>query len=265
MIQYRYNSLEDYLISTPLTVDAELDDAWGAKFPVKGKEIEATILYCDISYFSKRTLDLSSTEILIFVNNFLSWITAEALRNTHGLIDKYIGDEVMIVFSQEFGSEDPFKEAVQAARWMCENDVLSFCPHIGIASGSVTVGYTGTPLKYSCSVFGVPVTYANRCTSVKPEDQSISSSIVFPSLEWEGRIFEDMIPPRKQKGQNGQLQELQVWELLKTRTVPLKNIGDCEVLELVKNSFYSPMMSIEERCKLALQEMYEAGLYRPKL
>jgi hypothetical protein len=38
MVQYRYNSLEDYLISHPLTVDAQLDDGWGAMFPIKGRE-----------------------------------------------------------------------------------------------------------------------------------------------------------------------------------------------------------------------------------
>lgn len=264
MIQYRYNSLEDYLISTPLTVDAELDDGWGAKFPVKGKEIEATILYCDISYFSKRTLDLSSTEILIFVNHFLSWITAEALRNTHGLIDKYIGDEIMIVFSQEFGSEDPFKEAVQAARWMCEHDVLSFCPHIGIASGPVTVGYTGTPLKYSCSVFGVPVTYANRCTSLKPEVEAYGS-ITFPSKEWNNRQFEEIIPSEKMQFCDGTIQEMPIWRLLEPRTVDLKNIGKIEVLELINDCFSCPNRTIEQLSKTALQKLREAGLYRPDL
>ncbi|MEQ8754578.1 MAG: adenylate/guanylate cyclase domain-containing protein [Coleofasciculus sp. G1-WW12-02] len=153
MVQYRYNSLEDYLISNPLTVDGTLNDGWGASFPVKGREIEATILYSDISYFSARTLELSSTEILIFVNNFFAWITAEALRETHGIVDKYIGDEIMIVFSKEFGSEDPFKEAVQAASWMSEHDPLGFCPHTGISSGLVTVGYVGTPIKY-LAVYG---------------------------------------------------------------------------------------------------------------
>lgn len=262
MVQYRYNSLEDYLISHPLTIDAQLDDGWGANFPVKGREIEATILYSDISYFSARTLNLSSTEILIFVNNFFSWITAEALRESHGIVDKYIGDEIMIIFSKEFGSEDPFKEAVQAARWMSEHDVLGFCPHIGIASGKVTVGYVGTPLKYSCSVFGTPVTFANRCTSVKLKIQ-VSSSIVFLAKEWEGRNFEEVIPPLKIKNSNGQMQEMpQVWQLLEPRTEALKNIGNFEIQELVNTLIHRPMQSMEERAKEALEMLRQAGLYR---
>ena len=86
---------------------------------------------------------------------------------------------MMIVFSNEFGSEDPFEEAVQVARWMGENDAFSFCPHIGIASGHVIVGYIGTPFKYNCSVFGAPVALAARCAQVKPEtNRSIASSFV---------------------------------------------------------------------------------------
>ena len=69
----------------------------------------------------------------------------------------------MIVFSKEFGSDDPFVDAVQGARWMSENDAHSFCPHIGLASGKVIVGYVGTPLKYNCSVFGAPVALAALC------------------------------------------------------------------------------------------------------
>jgi class 3 adenylate cyclase len=264
MVQYRYNSLEDYLISHTLTVDAQLDDGWGAKFPVKGREIEATILYSDISYFSARTLELSSTEILIFVNNFFAWIAAEALRGSHGIIDKYIGDEIMVVFSKEFGSEDPFKEAVQAARWMSENDALSFCPHIGIASGKVTVGYVGTPLKYSCSVFGIPLTFANRCTSVKPRTKlPVSSSIVFLAKEWEGRDFNEVIPPRKIKDRDGKVQEMpQVWHLLEPRTVALKNIGNFEIQELVNTSMHLPTQSMEERARDALEMLHQEGLYR---
>ena len=60
-MEYRYNSLEDFLVSHSLTVDGQADDGWGARFPVKGREIEATILFADITGFSRRTLGLSPT------------------------------------------------------------------------------------------------------------------------------------------------------------------------------------------------------------
>ncbi|MBA2592872.1 MAG: adenylate/guanylate cyclase domain-containing protein [Gammaproteobacteria bacterium] len=168
-MKYRFNSLEDFLVSSTLTVDGQLNDGWGKLFPVKGREIHATVLFSDIAGFSRRTLDLNATETLIFVNNFFAWISAEALRESKGIVDKYIGDEVMIVFSNDFGSDDPFLEAIQTARWMAEHDALSFCPHMGVASGTVIVGYVGTPLRYNCSVFGRAVALAARCAGVSPD------------------------------------------------------------------------------------------------
>ena len=98
-VRYPFHSLEDFLIANDLTVDGQLDDGWGAPFPVKGREIEATVLFAHISAFSARSLGLSAVETLAFVNNFFAWITAEALRGRTGIIDKYIGDEVMVVFA----------------------------------------------------------------------------------------------------------------------------------------------------------------------
>jgi class 3 adenylate cyclase len=108
-VDHDYHSLEDFLASNILTVDGVLDDGWGAMFPVKGREIEATVVFADITDFSRRTLNLSPAETLTFVNNFFAWVSAEALQGRKGIVDKYIGDEMMIVFSREFGSDDPFR------------------------------------------------------------------------------------------------------------------------------------------------------------
>lgn len=266
-IRYKYQALEDYLISQQLTVDGQLDDGWGAVFPVKGKEIHASVLFADITSFSSRTINLSSTETLIFVNNFFAWISAEALRNTRGIVDKYIGDELMIVFSREFGSDDPLLEALQAARWMCEHDALSFVPHIGIASGQVTVGYVGTPIKYNCSVFGSPVALAARCASMLPtvDDASIySSRIVFPESEWQDREFEEVFPPRTYERNEGEEPHyVQVWKLLPAEQVELNNIGSYELRAVAKASHSIPSISAAERAQLSLRILAEQGRYWP--
>jgi len=269
-VKYRFNSLEDFLISTTFTVDGQLDDGWGASFPVKGREIEATVLFSDIAGFSRRTLELSPSETLIFVNHFFAWVTAEALRGSNGIVDKYIGDEMMIVFSKEFGAEDPFEEAVQVARWMGENDAFSFCSHIGIASGRVIVSYVGTPMKYNCSVFGAPVALAARCAGVKPErtaNSSVSCSIVFPAVEWGDRDFVKVLPPMRYKNPDGSIyEEPHAWELLAARTVqfPGKNFPDIEIREIVKRSKFFPQQTAEERAKEALKVLQKVGRYWPR-
>lgn len=70
------------------------------------------MLFSAISGFSARTLTMSPAATLVYVQQFFAWVTAEALRGRPGTVDKYIGDEVMVFFSDEFGSEDPFADAV---------------------------------------------------------------------------------------------------------------------------------------------------------
>jgi len=261
-VKYRFGSLHDFLVANTLTVNGELDDGWGGRFPAKGREIRASILFCDISHFSRRTLELNPTETLIFVNNFFTWITAEALRERPGIVDKYIGDEIMVVFSEEFGSQDDFLDAVQTARWMGDNDVLAFCPHIGIARGIVTVGYVGTPLKFDCSVFGAPVTLAARCAAVK----TARPAIVFPEKDWKGYKFEDAFPPVRRKRPDGSIQEEPpVWTMNPARTVPMKNLPDLSVITVEDMTVSFPGQSAEDRAKESLSYLHREGLYRPRI
>lgn len=251
-----FRSLEDFLISSTMSVDAQLDDGWGAPFPVKGREIEATILFADITSFSARTLNLSPAETLIFVNWFFAWISAEALRGGKGIIDKYIGDEVMVVFSREFGSDDPFAEAVKTACWMAQNDAWAFLPHVGIASGKVIVGYVGTPLKYNCSVFGAPVALAARCAGKEPrtDDTRYTGPIIFPASEWGDRNLDEIIPPTD-LGQG--------WELLARQEEELKNIGTVELRALVRRGVWIPQMRAEEAAREVLAKIKDYGRYWP--
>jgi Adenylate and Guanylate cyclase catalytic domain len=264
-VEYRYHSLEDFLTANMLSVDAQLDDGWGASFPIRGREIDATVLFADISAFSARTAELTPTETLIFVNNFFAWISAEALRHTNGLIDKYIGDEVMVVFSKEFGSADPFLEAVRAARWMAENDALAFTPHIGIASGRVIVGYAGTPLRYNCSVFGAPVALAARCAGIVPVDEGrFSSSITLPASEWGEQDLTEVLRPKEYELPDGQIGRLPApWELLEPRTVSIKNMGEIEIREILRRGMHLPSQSAEQRAREALETIEQAGRYWP--
>lgn len=260
-VRYRHASLEDYLTSSRLDVNGLLDDGWGAKFPVKGREIQAAVLFCDISNFAGRTYDLTPVESLIYVNNFFAWITAEALRDRPGIVDKYIGDEIMVLFSTEFGSNDPFVDAIQTARFMAENDYLAFCPHVGIAAGHVVIGYVGTPVKYNCSVFGRPVALAARCAGVESE-RECSSHIVLPAEPWAGRSLADVFPPTRFEGRDGSMQEQPVpWEVLPPRSVSIKNMPDIEVIDVVTTGCHLPTQSAEDRARESAKGLEKEGSY----
>jgi hypothetical protein len=211
--------------------------------------------------------ELSPTETLIFVNNFFAWISAEALHGKPGIVDKYIGDAIMVVFSAEFGSDDAFVDAVQTARRMCENDALAFTPHVGIASGPVIVGYVGTPIKFNCSVFGAPVTLAARCASVKPEkpDDEGIGRMAFPASEWDGRSFEAIFPLSTLRGPGGEaIRRPPPWELRSVRSVGMKNLDSVDVREVCKLTRHYPYgFTAESRAKEILEAIQQQGRYWP--
>lgn len=256
----QFHSLEDFLASTMSHVDGVLDDGWGAGFPVKGREIEATVLFADITAFSSRTLGLSPAATLVYVQNFFAWITAEALQGRPGIVDKYIGDEVMVVFSGEFGSDDPFVDAVQAAAAMSRHDALAYQPHIGIASGAVIVGYAGTAFRYNVSVFGAPVALAARCAAVKPVDPnaSVSSTIVMPAADWGERDLDDVVP---RVGNEAQFRR---FELQEARDVEMKGLGSLSVREIHNTAMWWPTVSAEERATEGLQVLLDGNRYWPR-
>jgi hypothetical protein len=207
---------------------------------------------------------------LVYVQNFFAWITAEALHGRPGIVDKYIGDEVMVVFSNEFGSEEPFLDAVRAAAAMSKNDAHAFCPHIGIASGRVIVGYAGTALRYNVSVFGAPVALAARCAAVRPapdDDESgfISPSIVMPAVEWGDRSLNGVLPPRKMKTSDGrEYDEPSTFVLRQSRGVTMKGLGDVAVRELHNAGMHFPSLSAENRALAGLYALFEGNRYWPR-
>jgi len=174
-------------------------------------------------------------------------------------VDKYIGDEVMVVFSDEFGSEDPFADAVQAAAAMSRHDVHAYAPHIGISSGRVIVGYAGTPLRYNVSVFGAPVALAARCAGVKPadSDKAVSSTIVMPAADWGTRALHDVLPP--QVGE-----QFERFELLDERAVAMKGVGEVAVREIHNVGIHFPSLSAENRALDGLYALHVANRYWPR-
>ena len=267
-IEQRFNSLEDFLASTELSVDGVLNDGAGMPYPVKGREIEATVLFADIARFSTRTGDMSPVETLAFVQQFFAWITGEALHGRPGIVDKYIGDEVMVVFSKEFGSEDPFADAVRAGGYMSKNDIHRYHPHIGIASGPVVVGYAGTPLRYNVSVFGAPVALAARLAGVRGTGEHfVSSTVVFPAEEWGGRDLDEVIPPITygDDGFGHDFPPLQKFELRPERTEELKGLGETRIREIFNGGdYFHQEYTVEGRTVEEVVRLKQRGRYQPR-
>lgn len=270
--RFRYRSLEDFVTANELSVDAVLEDGWGAPLSVKGRELEAAALFADISSFTERTADMSPVETLAYVNTFFAWMTAEALNEGPGIIDKYIGDEVMVVYAKEFGSEDPVGDALRAGYRMCRNDVLDFRPHIGVAAGPAVVGYAGTPVRHNCSVFGAPVALAARCSGVAPALQNsgewVSHTITFPADLWGERELSSIAEPTYYKDpETGDVEEddssSSQWKLTDAFETEFKGLGSVSVRQLQNPMLRINDFTVEDRMREALEHLRKANRYWP--
>lgn len=224
-----YHSLEDFLIAELFTPGTDAEPGGAAGSPAGGRRIAATVLAADISGVSAQTAGGDPTQTLAEANRCLEWIVCEALAGRPGIVDRYT-NELTIVFSPEFGSADPFDDALDAARRLARSDAFPFMSRVGIASGDVVVGYVGTACSYTCSVFGEAVALAARCAGVAPRRDGIRASISFPAPEWGDRRVAGVFPPQREPDRG---ERPPAWMLLDTTAVGPGDVGTIDVRHLV--------------------------------
>lgn len=82
-----------------------------------GVEREATILFCDLRGFTKMSEGKLSYDVVFLLNQFLGRM-AEAIQDSGGFVDKFIGDGIMAIFGMETSVQDSALSAIKAARAM---------------------------------------------------------------------------------------------------------------------------------------------------
>ncbi len=82
-----------------------------------GVEQEATILFCDLRGFTKMSEGKLSYDVVFLLNQFLGHM-AEAIQDSGGFVDKFMGDGIMAIFGMETSAKDSAVDAIKAARAM---------------------------------------------------------------------------------------------------------------------------------------------------
>ena len=124
----RYSSLKEYLDKNSPTINCEFDlfayQPNRVKFPLYGRHITGAVLFADLPGYSTFAENFSPEECAYMTNHFFSWINATAIQLNGGIIDKFIGDEIMIIFSPEFHNSDPLESAIKTAKGILESDTF---------------------------------------------------------------------------------------------------------------------------------------------
>jgi adenylate cyclase len=137
-----------------------------------GEEREVTVLFADLRGFTPLSETLPPRELLTLLNRYLDRMSAEIERHG-GVIDKFIGDEIMALFGAPVGHGDDADRALaaalamQAALTMLNREFAAegrppLAIGIGINTARVVAGNMGSHRRLNYSVIGDGVNVAAR-------------------------------------------------------------------------------------------------------
>lgn len=157
----RYVSME---IAEKLMASADVD--------LEGEEIETTVMFADIRSFTNLSERFEPRELVEFLNLYFSYMVTPILDN-RGVVNKFIGDAVMAVFSPVFGVSDHARAALEAGLGMREslaafNGLGRYEPirhGVGVHTGILVAGTVGTDERREYTVIGDTVNVASRIES----------------------------------------------------------------------------------------------------
>lgn len=148
------------------------DDLEASGFSLGGKLVEASIMFSDIRSFTTMAESQSPEETIEMLNGYYT-LMFDAISTHGGVVNQMIGDGLMSVFGAPIPQADHCERAVRAALEMIEL-IQGFSADrvsqgkseirigIGIASGNVVAGYTGTTHRATYTCIGDTVNLAAR-------------------------------------------------------------------------------------------------------
>ncbi len=170
----RLRDLQRELISKFATKEVA-DDLLSSGFSLGGTSVDATALFCDIRSFTTIVENSNPAETIELLNDYYT-LMMDAIGGEGGIVNQIIGDGLMAIFGAPVRSEDHRRRAVQAACQMVELIRLFNAEQaarrkqeieigIGIASGIMIAGYTGTLHRATYTCVGDTVNVAARLES----------------------------------------------------------------------------------------------------
>lgn len=141
-------------------------------FALGGKYVEATAMFADIRSFTSIAESQEPAVTIELLNNYFA-LMFDAIASYGGTVNQMVGDGLMAVFGAPINMEDHCERAVRAALDMVDNLVVFNVEQaalnraqvsigIGIASGQMIAGYTGTQHRATYTCVGDTVNLASR-------------------------------------------------------------------------------------------------------
>jgi len=141
-------------------------------FALGGRHVEASVMFCDIRGFTSLAESQPPEETIELLNTYYT-LMFDAINGAGGVVNQMIGDGLMAIFGAPLSLADHRGSAVRAALDMiemielfnAEREAADKSPiriGIGIASGALIAGYTGTQKRATYTCVGDIVNLAAR-------------------------------------------------------------------------------------------------------
>jgi class 3 adenylate cyclase len=153
-----------------------------------GENREVTVLFADIRGFTELTEGMAPQEVIGLLNETMERLST-AVEECGGVVDKYVGDEVMAVFGAPLAQPDHAVRAARAAVAMQvamdevnearrRRDERPVRIGVGVHCGEVVAGNMGSTNRLNYTVLGESVNLAARlCAVAGPGEILVSDPI----------------------------------------------------------------------------------------
>ena len=148
------------------------DELLKTGFSLGGKYVHASVMFTDIRSFTTISEKQDPATTIELLNNYFA-LMIEAVVGNNGTVNQFEGDGLMAIFGAPVQNDDHREHAVRAALEMIEllngfnldqaaREKVQIGIGIGIASGNVIAGFTGTQHRATYTCVGDTVNIAAR-------------------------------------------------------------------------------------------------------
>ena len=174
-----------------------------------GEERVLTMLFSDIRGFTPMSEKLQPRALIALLNTYMTRM-CRIIDETHGVVDKFVGDEIMALYGAPLNLENHGERAVEAAllmiddlkQWNSErqDNGLPITIGIGIHTGVAFSGNMGAENRLNYTVVGSNVNLAARLCSAALPMQILVSEQTYLSLHYPQKFPFQKLPAVTLKG-----------------------------------------------------------------
>ncbi|XGC80695.1 adenylate/guanylate cyclase domain-containing protein [Bdellovibrio bacteriovorus] len=190
-------------------------DGLETEMRIDGQSVDAVVMFADIRGFTSLSEKTSPQEVVKMLNHFFERMV-KIVQDHGGVIDKFIGDNLMAVWGVPNSIENKEQKAVDAALEMLRqvdsiNEELRAqgLPEIGVGiglnTGLVVAGSIGSSDRMEYTVVGDTVNTAQRAEATAKRQQLVVTDKMYDKLK--DQLVATPLEPIKVKGK----EQLQQW------------------------------------------------------